>query len=314
MPQISIVIPFFGKEKELESTLVSVLENRPADCEIIVAHSGNYSDPYDLKDEVQFVEFDSVDFSIGKVLFDLLDQIQSPVIHLLASGVQVSHGWSVTVTEAFEDSYVGSASPILLNENDSVLTVGVENTLFYHNGYLGTGTWNHSHDLTTHEPVGPTQLAGFYRTSALAEITCLREFSDNMFGLETGLALEAIGYEVKVIESNFVVSEGVELPRATGTESQKAIWRFAGSIGWLQGLLLTIAAIVCDVCKSPFQAASRRSLADRLSCPLDSRTAGEFREFVDLAHGPQPDGATIPMTKSDLPLAGFVGEQEQRAA
>ena len=37
MPRLAIVIRAVGSIESLEGTLVSVLENRPADCEILVA-------------------------------------------------------------------------------------------------------------------------------------------------------------------------------------------------------------------------------------------------------------------------------------
>lgn len=36
-PRLSIVIPAVSSAEDLEQTLVSVLENRPDDCEIVVA-------------------------------------------------------------------------------------------------------------------------------------------------------------------------------------------------------------------------------------------------------------------------------------
>ena len=51
VPRLSIIIPH-RNDQLLEETILSVLENRPRDCEIIVAHDGSYCDPYQLVDEV----------------------------------------------------------------------------------------------------------------------------------------------------------------------------------------------------------------------------------------------------------------------
>ena len=56
MPRLSIVIPVLGDPQQLDDTLLSVLENRPANCEILVVHNQPYHDPYNLSDEVRFVE------------------------------------------------------------------------------------------------------------------------------------------------------------------------------------------------------------------------------------------------------------------
>ena len=56
VPRLSIVIPSVGDCNLLEDSLVSVLENRPADCEVLVVHNRPYDDPYNLAGEVRFVQ------------------------------------------------------------------------------------------------------------------------------------------------------------------------------------------------------------------------------------------------------------------
>ena len=56
MLRLSIVIPVLGDQKPLDDTLVSILENRPANCELVVVHNTPYNDPYGLSGEVQFVQ------------------------------------------------------------------------------------------------------------------------------------------------------------------------------------------------------------------------------------------------------------------
>ena len=54
VPKLSILIAAHD-EALLESSLVSVLQNRPPDCEIIVVNDEGYHDPYALAGEVRFV-------------------------------------------------------------------------------------------------------------------------------------------------------------------------------------------------------------------------------------------------------------------
>ena len=56
MPRLSIIVPHRHQDSRLEATLLSLLENRPDDSEIIVVHDGSYGDPYKLVDEVIFIE------------------------------------------------------------------------------------------------------------------------------------------------------------------------------------------------------------------------------------------------------------------
>ena len=59
IPRISIVVPVGSNLEAFEDTLASVLQNRPVASEILVAHDGHYTDPFQLGDEVTFVTSDS---------------------------------------------------------------------------------------------------------------------------------------------------------------------------------------------------------------------------------------------------------------
>jgi hypothetical protein len=78
------VIPCQGGAAEFDGTLVSVLQNRPADCEIVVVHRDPYDDPYGLGSEVRFIRSD------GHQLVGLanlgIEQARGEVVHLLGCG------------------------------------------------------------------------------------------------------------------------------------------------------------------------------------------------------------------------------------
>ncbi len=58
-PRLSILIPALGIAEELERTLLSVLENRPEDAEVVVVDAFGYDDPYDLGSaEVRLIHSD----------------------------------------------------------------------------------------------------------------------------------------------------------------------------------------------------------------------------------------------------------------
>ena len=58
MPRLTILIPCVGGAAAFDATLVSVLQHRPADCEVLLVHTEPYDDPYDLAGEVQFLRTD----------------------------------------------------------------------------------------------------------------------------------------------------------------------------------------------------------------------------------------------------------------
>jgi GT2 family glycosyltransferase len=167
VPRLAIVISSVGKIDALESTLVSVLENRPSDCEIVVALDQPYSDPYELKDEVRFVAPRSRVSWVGQVNA-ALSVTRAPFVHLLAAGCQVSEGWIDEALARFGDRQVGSVAPLIVDIDDPerVVAAGI--------GYRPSGArylvghgrpWNAI--ASTAPIVGPSGIGAFYRKAAL---------------------------------------------------------------------------------------------------------------------------------------------------
>src|SRR6476646_4128033 len=85
VPRLSIVIPCLGGAAEFDSTLVSVLQNRPPDCEVLVAHSESYADPYGLRGEVHFIE--SPSSSLIELLNAALAVTTGEIVHVVGCGL-----------------------------------------------------------------------------------------------------------------------------------------------------------------------------------------------------------------------------------
>lgn len=119
MPRLSIIIPLRSHSEDFETTLVSVLENRPDDCEVIVAHDGNYQDPFDLGDEVCFAI--GSDCSLLNLVRAGSEIATSPIVHVLADGFQAIAGWTDSIAETFADRSVACVSPLVCDIDDSNL-------------------------------------------------------------------------------------------------------------------------------------------------------------------------------------------------
>jgi hypothetical protein len=167
VPRLAIVISAVGSIESLEGTLVSVLENRPADCEIAVVLNGPYADPYDLKDEVRFVPSQR-STSISLAISRALAATRAPFVHLLASGCQVSEGWADAALARFGDRQVGSVAPLVWDaeRRGRIFAAGVGYRARGRRYLVGQGleTLDEETQLTV---VGPCLFAGFYRKGAL---------------------------------------------------------------------------------------------------------------------------------------------------
>lgn len=111
IPRLSIVVPHCSDTSAFENSLVSVLQHRPEACEIIVPHAGNYDDPFDLSDEVKFIDAGSS---------RLLQQIGAAAsvacgrfVHILADGHSATPQWSEPALSAFEMHDTGVVVPVV---------------------------------------------------------------------------------------------------------------------------------------------------------------------------------------------------------
>lgn len=113
VPRLSIIVPHISGEAALETTLLSILENRPQGTEILVVHAGDYMDPYALDhDEIQLVEAAS-----GSGFVDLLNvaarEASGSILQTVLPGSRVEPDWTVPALAWFQDSTIGSVSPLV---------------------------------------------------------------------------------------------------------------------------------------------------------------------------------------------------------
>ncbi len=111
--RLSIVVPHLGADGPFEDTLISILENRPADVEVIVAHDGSYSDPFELSDEVRFVTGSA--HSLPNLMAVAADQSRSEFVHVIANGVRATAGWTDAALECLQQSNVGLVAPVAIS-------------------------------------------------------------------------------------------------------------------------------------------------------------------------------------------------------
>jgi hypothetical protein len=167
VPRLAIVISAVGSIESLEGTLVSVLENRPADCEIVVALNRAYADPYELKDEVRFIE-PARSLSTVAAINRALANVRAPFVHVLASGCRVGEGWAETALARFGDRRLAAIAPLVWDAErcDRIFAAGAGYRASGRRYLVGRG----QSQLDADAPqtiVGPCLFAAFYRKAAL---------------------------------------------------------------------------------------------------------------------------------------------------
>ncbi|MDX1963081.1 MAG: hypothetical protein SFX18_08000 [Pirellulales bacterium] len=217
MPRLTCILPVPGPTDAMEPTLVSFLEHRPPDCEILAVFNRPYDDPYQLAGEVTFLQAPPR----GNVLDCLnfaLEQVQSPYLFIGTAGIQVTAGWADLPLAHFQDPRVATIAPQLVSQAQPqrLLASGwgydprrgpvILNTS---SGFANTGDDPTAIGKTpgmAPASAGPLLQAGFYRTMALELLGA--KFCDKVgpawASVDLGLMLAAVGYD-HIHEPNSVV-------------------------------------------------------------------------------------------------------------
>lgn len=241
MPRLSILIPFLGHRDSLENTLASVLQNRPAGSEIIVALGCDYDDPYQIDEEVRFTRIAG-----RRGLIDLVNdgfrECLAPIVHLLACGVTVSEGWTDAAVAHFRDRRVASVAPLIVDADapDRVVAAGLE--------YLPGGAWRRRGQAGGVEAVhrlpgasiGAPLAAGFYRRSVADNVRGLfdRTLGSNTADVDLALRLLQAGHSTVFEPNSLVLQPASTLASEKGfshaRQAERIYWRHAAAHGSLR--------------------------------------------------------------------------------
>ncbi|MEA1951431.1 MAG: hypothetical protein U9N87_08605 [Planctomycetota bacterium] len=266
MQRLSIVIPLTGSVQRMEDSLVSVLENRPANCQIVVVLNEVYADPYDLKNEVRFV-YTPIGCGPVECLNRGIDAAEGQIVHVLTAGAEVSSAWSEAAMAHFEDGRVAAVAPLILRSDDPhrVVSAGLEYRRGGASRRSSRGSQLAEIPHQARSTLGPDMLAGFYRKSALGLV-------DRFCG-ETGVAYSAVDLALKlrhaghecVFEPNCRVYAHESLAAGEGVvlqtlQAERLFWRWAPS----QGLWGSLPAHAFTVCWHTLAAFPRPAMLGRI--------------------------------------------------
>jgi GT2 family glycosyltransferase len=251
VPRLSILIPALNSPERLEHTLVSVLANRPEQCEVVVVLAHPYDDPYDLLDEVRFVAARR-----GAGLAECANlgmrECHAPIVHLLACGAIVEEGWTHAPLEHFRDERIAAVAPLVLDENNRarVVSAGLE----YHPGGVRRLRDCGLSAAVVREPaatiLGPTAQAGFYRRLAVSPTRALFDASmgDALVDVDLALRMRQSGYISRFEPTSIVYHAPDDSPEPSGfaaaRQAERLFWRHAPISGWTRSIALH-GLVVC---------------------------------------------------------------------
>lgn len=300
MTRLSIVIPVLGDPRHLEDTLLSVLENRPVDCEILVVHAGPYADPYDLGDEVRFVEAER-GAGVAACVNRAVAASEAPVVHVLACGMEVDAGWCEVALEHFRDPDIGAVAPVTFDGDDrrKIVSQGL--------GYRPEGTVRHLRPTSAagqtlasqHDLCGPDARAAFYRKSALELVGGFSaQVGDGLAGIDLALALRQADFRC-VLEPRCMVwahaaARCGESAFRYGCNVERLFWRWASAHGWLTSLAGHVALLIGQCAIGPWRPSVLVELAGRAWGMLRALFGKRRPKPADIAIAERPSVVVSP--------------------
>ena len=231
-PRLSIVIPA-ADAAALEDTLVSVLENRPADSEIIAALAVPYGDPWNIADEVRFVQAPA---GTGLAACANLGVAVSrgEVVHVLAAGWRATEGWADAAVARFDDPSVGAVVPVAVAANDRgrVVAAGVRRTAGGRCLRIVPGRGREQLEgfgaESVASPSAPELEAGFWRADVLNDVGFATACGDALAAADMSAALACAG-DCVVLEPESHVVAGPTVTHGSkyqeGVRAERLFWR-----------------------------------------------------------------------------------------
>lgn len=249
-PRLSIVIPA-ADVAALEDTLVSVLENRPADCEIVVALSVPYDDPWNISDEVRFVQAPGGTGLVGRVNVGVASS-SGEIIHVLSAGCRATEGWANAALALFDDPSVAAVVPVGVHAEDRgrVVSAGIRRTAGGR-GIVNAPPRNRDRIEsftagTVPTPSAPALEAGFWRADVLTRGGFTVACGDELAAADMAAALTCSGARV-LLEPSCRVVWGPAAKRCpsflAGMHAERLFWRSLAAHSTLAALAAHAAEI-----------------------------------------------------------------------
>jgi hypothetical protein len=283
VPGVSIIIPVVGDLDGLEDTLVSVLENRPAHSQIVVALGCPYDDPYDLEGEVDFVRPPD-QAGLATVLNTAVAVSEAPVVHVLRCGVQATAGWADAALPLFAEPDVAAVAPLVVQQDapQRIVAAGLACRANGSVRRVAAGKTLEAVLSKQPQPHGPDALAAFYRKSALDAVGGFDvTVGDDLIAADTTLALRAAGLRCvlasrcHLVADRTVASSVGALRR--GFQAERFFWRWAAIHGRVRAILYHALSLAADTAQCPLRPTKAVELMGRSFGLLWSALAGSKR-------------------------------------
>lgn len=289
MPRLSIVIACPNDSEPFETTLASVLQHRPVDCEVIVVHPFAYADPYELAAEVRFVNAGPQPGVLGLMNAGLA-AARGEIVHLVEGGLEVEEGWADTALSGFDDPRVATVAPLVVLRSDQqrIAWTGVGYAGSGARRLYGTGRANADQVRSGDRILGPARMAGFYRTDLLRELGGFDpDMGDHCADVDMALTIQDLGLLChRAADSKLRATQLPAKPEpsfAAGMQVERLFWRHAATHGWVASLLTHPLAVTAQAIGQLPRIGLLLHLAGRLVACFDPSAGRHYQRRLQRA-------------------------------
>lgn len=312
--RLSIIVPYSRDEAAFEASLVSVLENRPEFCEVIVSHDGQYMDPFDLGDEVRFVIAPAADTIT--LIRTAVAAAMGRVVHVMMGGVRATENWSDEPVSLFEQADLACVAPIIrdLSAGGGIIAAGWKDAGSRLQQPIAGGQKNPGRrDAAAIQ--GAYLAASFWRRNTLESFLELPlEEHTKAYDYVLATTLKQAGWRCRLATSSDVLASPQSLTPSTGTAGNwAAIQEFRSGIGRERGISAAVAALF-GALTSPFQASAWSEMLGRCSAAFSdcSSVRPLVDQMIEVSAKVNPNAANEQILQ--LPQRASAGNYSRRAA
>jgi hypothetical protein len=195
---LSLIVPFQCDSQALENTLVSVLELRSPDDELLIVHRGEYQDPYGLQGNEAKVLETPASTSLAEQLNIAVQNATGDVLQVVLPGTVLEADWCVDALVAFDEMDIDMIALGVSGSGANSLQYGFEADLIPQRRATGEAS----------KIAGPLLAGTMIRRSA---IECLGGWNTKIPGdlidFELCLMAKLLGLQVGVVEGSSVTCD-----------------------------------------------------------------------------------------------------------
>ena len=303
MPRLSIIVPHLHDDSGLELTLLSILENRESDFEILIAHDGRYSDPYSLDQDEAILIPSEAHASFSEQLNLAVASACSPIIQVLLPGSVVDPHWC-------------DESLYLMNDKTVSAVCQPVGDMASNQVYIGLSSDSLPHRRVAHSEqnvAAPLLCGGVFRKRMLKNVSgwlepCQREVAE----VEFALLVSALKIEVEVARGVTIrASKRTAVGNEAGYEIGRACGQLACAYASIEGTGVVIDSLARRVGHLASGLMSPKSVAERLGWVMGIRD----RSFFSAIHNRlKSASAATEFERTTIPMNGTSYRTEQRRA